>query len=51
MEKDPNELNNLVKDKAYASVRAELKEMLKEQMRNADEKVPAILPAVITRRK
>ena len=51
LEKDPNELNNLVKDKAYASVRAELKEMLKEQMRNADEKVPTILPAVITRRK
>lgn len=51
LEKDPNELNNLIKDKAYSGVRQELKKMLIDEMVNADEKKPVILPAVILRRK
>lgn len=51
LEKDPNELNNLVKDSSYAKVRKELKEMLLEEMKKAGEAKPVILPAVITRKK
>lgn len=50
LEKDPIESTNLVKDKAYASVRKELKDMLINKMIEADEDKPIILPAVITRK-
>lgn len=46
LEKDPIEKHNLVKDKAYAQIRAEIKEMLLREMKNAGEKRPVILPAV-----
>ena len=51
LEKDPIEKHNLIKDPKYAQVRKELKEKLIEQMVNADEAKPAILPAIIKRKK
>ncbi len=51
LDKDPIEKNNLVRDPNYAKVRAELKQKLIEQMINAGEKAPKILPAVIVRKK
>lgn len=50
LEKDPIESTNLVKDKAYADVRSELKQMLINEMTNAGEKKPIILPAIHTRK-
>ncbi len=51
LEKDPIEKHNLIKDPKYAQVRKELKEKLIEQMVNADEAKPTILPALIKRKK
>ncbi|MGN0549710.1 MAG: sulfatase-like hydrolase/transferase [Acutalibacteraceae bacterium] len=51
LEKDPNEKNNLIKDPKYKSDRQMLKKMLKEQMINAGENKPIILPAIIKRRR
>lgn len=46
LEKDPIEKNNLVKDPAYKKVRAELKQMLIEQMTAIGEKKPLVLPKI-----
>lgn len=51
LEKDPIEKNNLIKDKEYANVRKELKEMLIREMVNAGENKPVILPAYRVRKK
>lgn len=51
LEKDPHEKNNLIKDKRYAHVRQELKYLLIEQMVNAGEERPVILPAWKVRKK
>jgi len=45
LENDPHERSNLVRDPAYADVRAELAETLKRRMAEAGEAVPKILPA------
>ena len=50
MEKDPIEKHNLVKDKAYAKVREELKQQLIDEMMNAGESKPIIMPAYKARR-
>ncbi|MBD3351202.1 MAG: sulfatase-like hydrolase/transferase [Candidatus Lokiarchaeota archaeon] len=44
LENDPHERNNLVKDKRFKEVRAELAEILKKKMAEANEKVPEIVP-------
>jgi uncharacterized sulfatase len=44
LENDPNELNNLVADEAYAPVREELKALLLRKMEEAGEARPRILP-------
>jgi len=44
LEADPHERNNLAADPAYAAVRAELAERLKERMQQAGEPVPEIVP-------
>ena len=49
LEKDPIEKYNLIKDPRYKNVRRELKQMLKDQMQQAQEAPPVILPAVIKR--
>lgn len=51
LEKDPHEKNNLIKDKRYAHIRQELKYLLIEQMVNAGEERPVILPAWKVRKK
>ena len=51
LEKDPHEKNNLIKDKRYAHIRQELKFLLIEQMVNAGEERPVILPAWKVRKK
>lgn len=51
LDKDPIEKYNLIKDPRYKEVRRELKQMLKDQMQQAQEAPPVILPAVIKRRK
>lgn len=51
LQNDPDEKRNLVKEPNYKNVRRELKNMLLEQMKNAQEKTPVILPAIIKRRK
>lgn len=45
LEKDPHELNNLVRDPDYEQVRVELREKLCQHMEKAQEKRPTILPA------
>lgn len=45
LEKDPYELNNLVKDVGYKEVRAELSERLKYEMKLAGEEEPIIIAA------
>lgn len=45
LEKDPYELNNLVKDTGYKEVRAELAERLKYEMKLAGEEEPIIIAA------
>jgi uncharacterized sulfatase len=42
---DPHELNNLVRDPAYAEIRQELAETLKRRMAEIGEAVPEIRPA------
>lgn len=51
LEKDPNEMHNLVKNPKYAHVRRELKDLLIEQMVAVGEERPVIFPALKTRRK
>jgi uncharacterized sulfatase len=51
LQKDPNEVHNLVKDRRYAHVRQELKYLLLKEMENAGEERPMILPAVKKRKK
>lgn len=51
LEKDPAEKYNLIKDKACAEIRRELRKLLVREMTNAGEKKPVILPAVISRKK
>ncbi|MCM1543736.1 MAG: sulfatase-like hydrolase/transferase [Ruminococcus sp.] len=51
LSKDPHEKNNLVKNKNYASVRKELKQILIKQMTDIGEKKPLILPALFARKK
>ncbi len=48
---DPNEKNNLIKNKKYAHIRQELKYLLIEQMVKAGEERPVILPAMKARKK
>lgn len=45
LENDPYERNNLINHPAYAEVRTELAELLKEKIKAANEKIPEILPA------
>jgi uncharacterized sulfatase len=45
LDADPHERNNLVRDPAYAGVRAQLAETLKRRMVEAGETTPAISPA------
>lgn len=51
LEKDPCELNNLIKDENYASVRAKLRSVLINEMQHAGERIPEIRPAKCARRK
>ncbi len=51
LEKDPNQLNNLVGNENYSAVRARLSKMLVEQMVNAGEKAPVIRPAKYVRKR
>ncbi len=44
---DPHQLNNLVHDSEYASVRAELKQRLLKRMAEADEPLALIEPAAV----
>ena len=44
LEKDPNELNNLVRDPEYWTIRKDLAMQLTEEMVKAGEKAPIILP-------
>lgn len=48
---DPIEKNNLIKSPEYASVRAELKDMLINEMVKVGERKPKILPALFVRKK
>jgi arylsulfatase A-like enzyme len=45
LKNDPHERNNLFKDPAHTALRADLAEMLKAEMAQANETVPTILPA------
>lgn len=51
LENDPCEKYNLIKDKAYSSVRREMKKLLLNEMKNASEKLPLIMPALYSRKK
>jgi len=51
LKNDPIEKNNLIKDSKYKNIRQELKYLLLEQMKNAGESAPVILPAIIKRKK
>ncbi|MDD6145672.1 MAG: sulfatase-like hydrolase/transferase, partial [Oscillospiraceae bacterium] len=51
LEKDPLEKHNLIKDPEYKAARDMLKKILTDQMKNAHEKVPVILPALNSREK
>lgn len=46
LKNDPCEKHNLVKDKKYAKIRADLRKILVREMINAGEKKPKILPAI-----
>lgn len=50
LEKDPIEKHNLIKNKAYAEVREELKQQLIDEMMNAGEDKPVIMPAIKARK-
>lgn len=51
LQNDPYETTNLVRDERYAKTRAQMRLLLKREMRRAGEAEPAILPAVFTRKK
>lgn len=51
LQNDPIEKHNLVKNPKYGEIRQELKYLLLEQMKNAGEEPPVILPAIFVRRK
>ncbi len=51
LEKDPIEKHNLIKKPKYAHIRQEMKYLLIEQMVNAGEERPVILPAIRARKK
>ena len=51
LQNDPIEKHNLVKNPKYNKIRQELKYLLLEQMKNAGEEPPVILPAIFVRRK
>jgi len=51
LQNDPIEKHNLVKSPQYKSIREELKYLLLEQMKNAGEEPPVILPAIFARKK
>lgn len=51
LQNDPNEKVNLIKNPEYKKIRRHLKELLLQQMKNADEKIPVILPAVKVKAK
>ena len=51
LESDPIEKHNLIKNSKYAKERKMLRKMLTEQMLNADEAKPIILPALFVRKK
>ncbi len=51
LEKDPDEKVNLVKDRKYAHIRQELKYLLLNQMKLAEEEPAVIFPAIISRKK
>ncbi len=51
LQNDPIEKHNLVKNPKYNKIRQELKYLLLEQMKNAGEETPVILPAIFVRRK
>lgn len=51
LQNDPIEKHNLVKNPKYSKIRQELKYLLLEQMKNAGEEPPVILPAIFVRRK
>ena len=51
LQNDPIEKHNLVKNPKYSEIRQELKYLLLEQMKNAGEEPPVILPAIFVRRK
>lgn len=50
-EKDPAQKQNLIRDRNYKEVRAELRRMLLREITAAGEKTPKILPAVVVRKK
>lgn len=51
LKKDPNEKNNLIKNRNYSHVRSELKYLLLKQMELAEEEPAVILPAIKVRKK
>lgn len=51
LQNDPYETTNLVRDERYAKTRAQMRLLLKREMRRAGEAEPTILPAVFTRKK
>lgn len=51
LQNDPIEKHNLIKNPKYSKIRQELKYLLLEQMKNAGEEPPVILPAIFVRRK
>lgn len=51
LEKDPDEKVNLIKDRNYAHIRQELKYLLINQMKLAQEESPVIFPAIRRRKK
>lgn len=51
LQNDPIEKHNLVKNPKNNKIRQELKYLLLEQMKNAGEETPVILPAIFVRRK
>ena len=50
LKNDPYEKVNLVRDKRYTSVRAQMRLLLKREMRKAGERECSILPAIITKK-
>lgn len=50
LKNDPYEKKNLVRDKKYAKVRAQMRSLLKREMHRAREKDCAILPAIVVKK-